>query len=207
MRKQLNSFKEVSAPSIATSAGEGNTSSTQLPAQEQCLMKERRKRNERGYKSTKARMIQALIYELVALSIIAPAYHFTSGTKAEEALSLLVILSLIVLGWTLIFNRAYDAIEHRFDANIHESNNRPLGLRILHAIGMELGLMIISIPIIKVFLGITWMEALLLDIYLTVAYMVYALCFFYVYDKISAPIERRSSVRREALASLSPEMV
>jgi uncharacterized membrane protein len=196
----LNSFKEVTAPNIATSAGEGSTFSTELPAQDLCLIKERRKRNERGYRSTKARMIQAFIYELVALSIIAPAYHFISGTKAEVALTLLVILSLVVLGWTFIFNRLYDAIEHRFDANIHESTDRPLGLRIFHAIGMELGLMIISIPIIKIFLGITWMEALLLDIYLTVAYMAYALCFFYVYDKLSPPIERRSNGRREALS-------
>ncbi len=166
---------------------------------------DRRKTDQRGWRSTKNRIKQVFFYEFIALAIITPLYHLLSGTKAETALSMPIILSLVTLVWTYAFTLIFDRVEHKFDAQINESEMRPLPLRIFHAIGLELGLMVWTIPVIKIFTGLPWIETILLDIALTLTYMVYALCFFYVYDRLDPAIERRGQDRRTMERHAEPD--
>jgi len=57
-------------------------------------------------------------------------------------------------------------------------------MRMVHAAGFEGGLILISLPILMAWTGMGWIEALLADIALALAYVVYAFFFNLGYDRV-----------------------
>ena len=60
---------------------------------------------------------------------------------------------------------------------------RPLRLRCLHAALFEGGLLLLTLPVIVLWSGLGWMEALIADIGLALAYTGYAFVFNLAYDR------------------------
>jgi uncharacterized membrane protein len=127
------------------------------------------------------RIIQALAYEFFALVIMTPLFHFFSNESGSDSLLLLVILSLVAMAWTGIYSHFFDVIEFKYTHNL--ASERTKKMRIVHAALLELGLCLLTLPVIKYILDYSWIQALLSDILLTIAYMAYAYLFFWVYDK------------------------
>ena len=54
----------------------------------------------------------------------------------------------------------------------------------MHACGFEGGLVLMSLPIVMWWAGMSWLEALLADIALALAYVAYAFVFNIAYDRM-----------------------
>ncbi len=61
---------------------------------------------------------------------------------------------------------------------------RTIPVRILHAVGFEGGLMLVTIPIIAYMMQMSFLDALILDFGLTMCILVYTFIFQWCYDLV-----------------------
>jgi len=133
-------------------------------------------------RSARERIIQTLSYEFFALLIMTPLFHLFSKESGTDSLLLLVTLSIIAMAWTGFYAHTFDIIEHKITGKLATERNKLV--RALHAILLELGLCLLTWPVIKYMLDYSWTKAFISDILITLAYMAYAYVFLWVYDKV-----------------------
>ena len=125
---------------------------------------------------------QVLFFELGGLVLITPPFVWVSGVPAMDSLGLLAIIALIAALWNAVYNTSFDWIEGRLTGR--PADHRPYMLRIAHALGFEGGLVLITLPIVMLWTGMSWLDALLADIGLAIAYALYAFVFNIGYDRV-----------------------
>lgn len=134
------------------------------------------------------RLRQVALFEIGGLVLISPPFVWLSGVPAVDSIGLLLILALVAALWNGGYNTAFDWIEGRLTGRT--ADRRPWALRAAHALGFEGGLLLMTLPVIVLWTGMDWLTALVADIGLALAYMVYAFGFNLAYDRlypISAP--------------------
>ncbi|NJO34411.1 MAG: hypothetical protein HC869_16080, partial [Rhodospirillales bacterium] len=117
-----------------------------------------------------------------ALLIVAPIWHLATGATAADSVILLVCLSMAVMAWMAGYNTVFDLIEARL-AGIAASD-RPHARRVLHAVGLEVTSALVTWPLIVVVAGLGWLEALVADLGLTIAYAIYGYVFHLGFDRL-----------------------
>jgi uncharacterized membrane protein len=127
---------------------------------------------------SRRRLIHAISYEVILLVIIAIALSFIFSMPLEVTGILGVIMAVISVIWNMIFNHYFEKIEHK-----HQWK-RTIPVRILHAVGFEGGLMLVTIPIIAYMMKMSFIDALILDFGLTMCILVYTFIFQWCYDLI-----------------------
>lgn len=132
-------------------------------------------------RSKRERVIQTLSYEFFALLIMTPLFHLFSNESGTDSLLLLITLSIVAMAWTGFYAHAFDVFE--FKITQKPATERTKKIRLLHAVLLELGLCLLTMPIIKYMLDCSWFEAFVSDVLITLAYMAYAYVFFWAYDK------------------------
>ena len=138
------------------------------------------------------RLRQIALFEIGGLLLITPPFVWASGIPLSESIVLLVIIALIAAVWNGCYNTAFDWCEGRLTGRT--ADRRPFRLRVLHALGFEGGLLTLSLPVIMVLTGMGWLEALIADIGLAAAYVLYAFVFNLSYDRMF-PIRPTPNVR------------
>lgn len=139
------------------------------------------------------RLRQIALFELGGLALITPPFAWLSGEHAASSAGLLALIALIAACWNAAYNLAFDSIEGRLTGRT--ADRRPFALRAVQAIGFEGGLLAMSLPLIVAWTGLGWMDALIADVGLAAAYVIFAMMFNLGYDRLF-PIEARA---REAL--------
>ena len=127
------------------------------------------------------RMRQVLLFELGGLLLITPPFTLLSGVPANESLGLLALIALIAGVWNAIYNTSFDWIEGRLTGRT--ADKRPFLLRALHALGFECSLIVLTLPLVMHWTGMGWLEALIADIAVALAYVAYAFVFNLGYDR------------------------
>lgn len=122
------------------------------------------------------RLFQALLFELGAILITVLLMSFATEHNTRMLTGTIVFISLIALLWNVVFNFAFDRI---FTG---ERVQRGWGIRSLHTILFELGLLLFTIPLVAYMLNVGWWEAFVTDIAMTLLVMVYTLIFHWCYD-------------------------
>ncbi|MFN3987818.1 MAG: PACE efflux transporter [Rhodocyclaceae bacterium] len=125
---------------------------------------------------------QVALFELGGLLLITPPFAWLSGVPITESIALLAMLSLIAAIWNGSYNTSFDWIEGRLTGR--SADRRPLRLRVVHAIGFEVGLFAMTWPVIVWWTGMGWMEAFVADIALALTYVIYAFAFNLGYDRL-----------------------
>ena len=125
---------------------------------------------------------QVILFEIGGLLLITPPFIWASGVPVMDSLGLLAIIALIAAFWNAVYNTAFDWVEGRLSGR--PADRRPYPIRILHALGFEGGLILMSLPIIMQWTGMGWFEALLADAALALAYVLYAFVFNLGYDRV-----------------------
>ena len=133
------------------------------------------------------RVRQIALFELGGLVLITPAFVWSSGVPVGESIGLLVVLALLAALWNGGYNSACDWLEGRLAGR--SADHRPLRLRVMHALGFEGGFIVVSLPVIVWWTGMGWLNALLADLALALAYVCYAFVFNLGYDR-AFPIAR-----------------
>jgi uncharacterized membrane protein len=125
---------------------------------------------------------QVVLFEIGGLLLITPPFVWASGVPATDSLGLLALIALIAALWNAVYNTSFDWIEGRLTGRT--SDRRPYAMRILHAAGFEGTLILVSLPVVMAWTGMNWLEALLADIGLALAYALYAFVFNLGYDRV-----------------------
>jgi len=125
----------------------------------------------------KRKVVQAISYEAVALLFITPAlaWVYDGGLAASGALA--VALCVTAMLWNMAFNSLFEAWEAR-----QQRPERTVARRVLHAITFELGLLLMTVPMLVWALQIGWWQALATDFSLMLFFLLYAFVFQWGFD-------------------------
>ena len=129
---------------------------------------------------SKRRIIHALSYEIILLVIIAIALSFIFHLPLEVTGALGIAMAVTSVIWNMIFNHFFEKFEAK------RKLKRTVGVRVLHAIGFEGGLMLATIPMVAYAMQMTIWQAIVLDFSLTMCILVYTFIFQWGYDHIEA---------------------
>jgi uncharacterized membrane protein len=133
-------------------------------------------------RNTRERVIQTLAYEGGGLLLIAPLYATIFGHTATESFGLLIVLALLVMAWAPLHNIAFDIVDARINKRV--ASERPHGLRMVHAVSLEITAVFMTVPAVMWIGGFSFWAALAVDFGLTCAYAVYAYVFHLAFDRL-----------------------
>ncbi|WP_238923936.1 multidrug/biocide efflux PACE transporter [Achromobacter ruhlandii] len=128
-------------------------------------------------KTIKERFIHAFLFEILAIGLCAPVAAWAMGKSLFEMGVLTAVIAWIALVWNMIYNAGFDRLENRLGIT------RNLRVRVIHAFGFELGLILIVIPLAAWWLNISLWQAFVLDIALVLFYLPYAFFYNLGYDR------------------------
>lgn len=131
-------------------------------------------------RTTRDRIRQAISFEVIGLLLSVPLAAAAFGFDTGKTGVLGVIGATMATFWNYLFNLMFDHGLKRWTGSTRKS----LGMRFLHAISFELGLMLAFLPVIAWWMDIGLLEALIVDIAFVVFYLVYAFVFTWAYDTI-----------------------
>lgn len=128
--------------------------------------------------TTTQRVIHSVLFEVFALILVVPLVIMITGKDTAELFVVAVGLSFYAVIWNYIYNIWFDK---KFGNNRSE---RSLKVRIGHALGFEGGIILVTLPVVAWFMGISFFAAFLLEFVFLVLFFFYAIVFNYIYDSI-----------------------
>ena len=128
-------------------------------------------------RSTLERTFHAVSYEVIGIITSAPIISFISGKPMGESGLLAIVVSLIAMLWNYMFNLLFDKLQHKY----HFKKN--LFVRILHGIGFEVGLILLTAPTIALIFSMGIIDAFLLELGMLIYFFPYTIVFNWIYDK------------------------
>jgi uncharacterized membrane protein len=131
-------------------------------------------------RTTRDRIRHAILFELVGLALMIPLGGLVFGLPAETMGVIGVGSATAAMIWNYIYNLVFDRIMQRTAGHTHKG----IGLRVAHAVLFEAGLLVILLPPIAWYLGISLMQAFMMDIAIAAFYVAYAFAFNLIYDRI-----------------------
>ena len=131
---------------------------------------------------SKRRIIHALSYEIILLVIIAVALSFIFHMPLEVTGVLGIAMAVTSVIWNMVFNHFFEKFEAK------RKLKRTIGVRVLHAIGFEGGLMLATIPMVAYAMHMSIWQAIVLDFSLTMCILVYTFIFQWCYDMLEAKL-------------------
>lgn len=127
----------------------------------------------------KRRLVYIGVYELLAIILSALLLEWMTGAGSGHSLVLAIAASAIAILWNLVFNYGFEQWEAR-----SQRTQRNLMARLLHALGFEGGLLIFLVPLLAWWFGISWLEAIVMDLGLLVFFMIYTFIFNWIFDLV-----------------------
>lgn len=133
-------------------------------------------------RSPRERALQTLLFEVGGLLLVAPLYALVFSAPMEESFLIIAALAVAVMIWSPIHNTIFDVLDLRMTGRV--ASDRPHGLRIIHAVSHESTSLVVTVPLLIWLGGHSLMEAILLDIGLTIVFAIYAYVFNIIYDRL-----------------------
>ena len=131
-------------------------------------------------RSRKDRIRHALGFEIIGLLLVAPLGSLVFGYEIQTMGVIAVAASIVATVWNYFYNVLFDKAMLKLRGSVHKT----IPIRVLHAVLFEGGLLLLFMPLIAWYLGITLWEAFIMDIAMAIFYLVYAFFYNIAYDKI-----------------------
>jgi uncharacterized membrane protein len=125
------------------------------------------------------RILQAVLYEAIAIAVVGPLLSFAFGKSQASTFGLAVVLSTIALAWNYVFNWLFERWESR-----QAVRGRSFARRLAHGAGFEGGLVLILLPVMSLWLQISWWAAFVTNLGLLVFFFFYAIAFTWAFDRV-----------------------
>ncbi|WP_266158755.1 multidrug/biocide efflux PACE transporter [Dyella silvatica] len=129
-------------------------------------------------KTKRERVLHAVSFELIAVLIAAPLLSWVLNVSLGKMGVLTVTISLVAMVWNMLYNGLFDRLQQAW------AFSRTLAVRIAHALGFELGLIVFTLPLAAWWLGIGLWQALLLEAGVLLFFLPYTLGFNWAYDAL-----------------------
>lgn len=126
------------------------------------------------------RVRHALLFEAVALAIFIPASTALFDQPLESMGVIGIASATIATIWNFVYNVGFDRAMLRLRGTVHKT----MAIRVAHTVLFEAGLVLMLIPLIAWYLGLTLWDALIMDLAIVTFYLVYAFFFNIAYDRI-----------------------
>jgi uncharacterized membrane protein len=148
----------------------------------------------------KRRIVYLTLFEGIAILITSTSFASLSGSGMDRAGAAAVFSSLIAVGWNFVYNLLFERWEAR-----QTKRGRSVARRIAHAVGFEGGLVLFLVPMIALTLRVPLIEAFLMDIGLSVFFLVYAYVYNLIFDTVFGLPASAMPVVSVASATSAPE--
>lgn len=125
------------------------------------------------------RVVQAVLYEALAVAFVAPVLVVLFGHSPLSTMALTLAMSLIALAWNYGFNALFERWETR-----QAIKGRSWRRRVAHGVLFEGGLALILVPFMAVWLSVGLWEALVADIGILLFFLVYTVVFTWTFDRV-----------------------
>ncbi len=130
-------------------------------------------------KTRTRRIVQAVLYELIAVAAVGPALALLFKEPMASTVGLAVLMSTVALAWNYIFNTWFERWEGR-----QEVKGRSFRRRLVHGIGFEGGLVVMLVPVMAWWLNTSLVNALVADLGVLAFFFVYAVAFTWAFDRV-----------------------
>jgi uncharacterized membrane protein len=125
------------------------------------------------------RVFQALLYEAIAVAIVAPVLTWVFDHPPLSSLALTLLTSLVALSWNYVYNALFERWEAR-----QAVKGRSAARRLLHSAGFEIGLVVMLVPLLAWWLEVTLWQALVADLGLMAFFFAYTIVFTWAFDRV-----------------------
>lgn len=129
-------------------------------------------------RSVKERIFHACTFEFFAIvfTMLIGIFLLNKPLNAMGVLSVLISVTALLLN--IVFNWLFD----RFFPFVN--GDRPVKIRMLHAIGFEGTLVLFTVPMIAFFLKVSLVEAFMIEIGFLIFFLFYTYIYNWCYDKV-----------------------
>lgn len=131
-------------------------------------------------RTTRDRIRHALSFEIIALVVITPIGAWAFGLPLDQIGVVALVSATIATIWNYLYNLLFDHALIRLAGHVGKS----IPMRIFHALLFEGGLLLILLPFIAWYLGVSLLTAFLMDVSFAAFYLVYAFAFNWLYDLV-----------------------
>lgn len=131
-------------------------------------------------RTTRDRIRHAISFEVIGLLLITPLGALAFDKPMEDIGVVAFVSATIATGWNYLYNLIFDHALLRLRGAVQKT----VPIRVVHAILFEAGLLLVLLPFIAWYLGVSLLEAFLMDVSFAVFYLGYAFVFNWAYDVI-----------------------
>ncbi len=135
-------------------------------------------------RSLRDRICHVLLFELLLIVVCTPILSAFMDEDAAVVGMLAIGLSVAAMLCNLGFNYAFDRLLGVLGRPLYP---RSFLLRLVHSVSFELVLMLVTVPLVMVWMGCSFLQALALDLGFALFVPVYALGFNWSYDRVFPP--------------------
>ena len=140
------------------------------------------------------RIRHAVGFEIIALILSIPIMSFFFSFDIKDIGGIAIVGSIMATIWNYGFNIVFDKGMVRFK----RSTFKTPAIRVLHVLLFESGLLMLYLPMVAWYLGISLWQAFIMDASLVGFYLFYNLSYNWAYDKIF-PIQYFKYVENKAV--------
>ncbi len=144
---------------------------------------------------TKERILHALLFEAIALTLLVILATMLPGQDASAMTGLAIALSVIAMAWNYVYNLIFD----RFFTG--DRLKRSLKLRLGHGLGFEAGMILASFPVIMWVTKMSFWTVLVLDFGAVIFFIIYAIAFNWAYDVLKHKYWTKASLVNQSDAA------
>ncbi len=127
----------------------------------------------------KRKATYVVLYEFISLILISVAFYLYSDKDAAHSGMLGVFTVVAAIVWNLLYNSLFELWESK-----QVVRGRGLARRVAHAVGFELGLVAITLPMFAWWLELSLLDAFLLDAGLTLFFMFFTFVYSWCFDRV-----------------------
>ncbi|CNE00160.1 multidrug/biocide efflux PACE transporter [Yersinia kristensenii] len=135
-------------------------------------------------KSLFERVIHAIGFEVIAVAICAPVGAWLLDRSILQMGTLAILLSSVAMLWNIIYNSLFDTFWPVSRVA------KTLRVRALHALGFESGFILIGLPIAAGVLGVSLLQAFMLEVGFFLFFLPYTMIYNWAYDSLRGRIIR-----------------
>ncbi|WP_137112740.1 PACE efflux transporter [Rhodobacter sp. SY28-1] len=128
---------------------------------------------------TRRKIVYAVSFEALGTLVVSTYLWLLSEASPASSFALSVVTATIALCWSFVFNTGFEAWEAR-----QPVKGRSLARRTTHAILFEGGLVLLLLPVMAWWLGVTLWQALVYEAGLIALFILYTYLFTWGFDRV-----------------------
>ncbi|MGL6070506.1 PACE efflux transporter [Craterilacuibacter sp.] len=130
-------------------------------------------------RNTRDRLRHTIGFEVIGLLIASPLASWITGISLTHMGPMALFFSLLAAVWNYAYNLGVDKLLLKLQGHTYKN----LMQRVLHAFGFEGGLMVLTLPVMAWWLGLSMQTALALNLGFVAFYLVYTFVYNWSYDQ------------------------